>query len=153
MVISAIIHLVLNGFAMETPPLSASSAADSPNRRYLMGEYKLILHLLTVLEHGKQAKRYTDMAIDLCSHIQNLREAILNFKLRFEASPSHSVREMGLNYLIRYFYLIVFAEFVLQRRGSAVGKGAAVESEFSEWLQERREIPNLVAKPKNIGFS
>lgn len=149
MVISAIIHLVLNGIAVESPPLPPS-AAESPNRRYLGGDYKVILHLVTVLEHGKQAKRYADLAIDLCAHIQNLREAILNFKLR---PDSASAREMGLNYLIRYFYLIVFAEFVLQRREGALGRAPAAESEFSDWLRERREILNLVAKPKSIDFS
>lgn len=40
------------------------------------GEYKMILRLMSVLTHGKEAKRIADKAIDVMSGVQNLREAI-----------------------------------------------------------------------------
>jgi hypothetical protein len=36
----------------------------------------MILRLMSVLTHGKEAKRITDEAIDIMSGVQNLREAI-----------------------------------------------------------------------------
>ncbi|KAJ3193150.1 hypothetical protein HK101_005337 [Irineochytrium annulatum] len=41
--------------------------------------------LIGVLENGRLAKRLTDKAIDLCEHMQNLRSAIYDYKLRVEA--------------------------------------------------------------------
>jgi hypothetical protein len=58
---------------------------DRIKQRYLNGEYKLILQLLGVLENGRLAKKLTDSAIDLCEHMQNLRKAIFDYKLRVEA--------------------------------------------------------------------
>ena len=40
------------------------------------GEYKVILQLVSVLSHGKLAKRLTDRAIDQMQDVQNLRKAI-----------------------------------------------------------------------------
>lgn len=41
-----------------------------------LGEYKVILQLVSVLSHGKLAKRLTDRAIDQMQDVQNLRKAI-----------------------------------------------------------------------------
>ncbi len=41
-----------------------------------VGEYKVILQLVSVLSHGKLAKRLTDRAIDQMQDVQNLRKAI-----------------------------------------------------------------------------
>ena len=52
--------------------------------RLLNGDFKIILRLLRVLQHGRLAKRLTDSAIDHCQHIQNIREAIYEYKIRYE---------------------------------------------------------------------
>ncbi len=43
------------------------------------GEYKVILQLVSVLSHGKLAKRLTDRAIDQMQDVQNLRKAIYEY--------------------------------------------------------------------------
>ena len=75
-----------------------------------------------------------DSCIDKCSHIQNLRGCIWDYSRR-EA-------ERGLSYLIRYFYLIAFAEYLIEER----------QETFTAWLDDRREITNLVAKRERIDF-
>lgn len=40
------------------------------------GEYKTILQLVTVLSHGKRAKRLTDRVINAMEGVQNLRRAV-----------------------------------------------------------------------------
>ena len=74
--------------------------------RYQNGEYKMVLQLIGVLAYGKLSKRLTDKAIDACDHIQNLRVAIHDYKLRVEAldpvTPKYlQLREIGLN--CKYF--------------------------------------------------
>ena len=49
------------------------------------GEYKVILQLVSVLSHGKLAKRLTDRAIDQMQDVQNLRKAIYEYVPLFMA--------------------------------------------------------------------
>ncbi|KAI9144841.1 inositol hexakisphosphate-domain-containing protein [Paraphysoderma sedebokerense] len=105
--------------AQQSLTRQSSSEDMSFREQYLRGEYKIILQLLSVLSHGKLSKRITDFSIDSCSHMQNLMSAIYDYKLRVESSEIGSkkywmYRETGLNYLIRYFYLIVFTDYLIE---------------------------------------
>ncbi|KAJ3072961.1 hypothetical protein HDU98_002548 [Podochytrium sp. JEL0797] len=122
------------------------SARDT--ERYNNGEYKIILQLLGALEHGRIAKKLTDRAIDKCEHLQNLRIAILDYKMRLEALEVHTpkwkaMRAVGLNYLMRYFYLIVFADYLIEEMSDSVDWPAKPKQKFALWLAERREILNI----------
>ena len=130
---------------------------DDPRKRYMAGEWKVILQLVAVLQYGKLAKKLTDKAIDMCEHLQNLRVAISDYKLRIDAlemgTKKHDVLfEIGCNYLVRYFYLIAFADYLLEvwprsgRKGlvSEEGLQEPRKQMFSEWLSDRREIVNLI---------
>lgn len=146
--------------------------------RYENGEYKIVLQLVSVLTYGKLAKRLTDQAINMCDHMQNLRKAVFDYKLRLDAIEDHnskkykSTRQVALNYLVRYFYLIVFANYLLEEMGnlsmaSSMETASAVSSStpdmevqesqdsivdedarkmttFNEWLKGRREIINIL---------
>ncbi|CAO3608947.1 unnamed protein product [Cunninghamella echinulata] len=145
--------------------------------RYLNGEYKIILQLVSVLTYGKLAKRLTDQAINMCDHMQNLRKAIYDYRIRMESMEDRrskkylTTREVALNYLVRYFYLIVFADYLLEEAASptcSIGhndeykysndddddemktKEIVTEDEanklttFKEWLDNRREIQNII---------
>lgn len=89
----------------------------------LAGEYKTILQLVSVLSHGKMAKRLTDRAIDLMQDVQNIRKAIYeyvpdatldilpladhwstSYKLKVNAcekgsSKQRKLMDIGINYL------------------------------------------------------
>ncbi|KAI8336649.1 inositol hexakisphosphate-domain-containing protein [Chlamydoabsidia padenii] len=133
--------------------------------RYLNGEYKIILQLVSVLTYGKLAKRLTDQAINMCDHMQNLRRAIYDYRLRMESMEDRqsrkffTTREVGLNYLVRYFYLIVFADYLLEEVASptcSMETKDSVEEDivtpqdaqklttFKTWLDARREITNII---------
>jgi protein-tyrosine phosphatase len=121
-------------------------AIDGPSEEeaYLQGEYKIILQLVGVLSHGKTAKRLTDGAIDLMQDVQNLRKAIYDNKLKAEACEKGSAKytklfNLGANYLYRYGTLIVFANYLIERRF-----GEASQDTFPEWLSEHREITKLL---------
>ena len=117
-------------------------AISGAKNRFLDGEYKLIMHLIQILPLGRKAKEAVDLAIDSCDHIQNLREAIYDYKLKYEKLCNQKLHEIGLNYLIRYFYLIAFANWVLE----------CEKTSFSIWLSERPEIDRLIEDRNVLDF-
>ncbi|TBU33470.1 inositol hexakisphosphate-domain-containing protein [Dichomitus squalens] len=128
--------------------LGQYDSIDGPSEEeaYLQGEYKVILQLVSVLSHGKLAKRLTDRAIDQMQDVQNLRKAIYDYKLKMSACEKGSAKQrklmdIGVNYLYRYGTLIVFANYLIEIR-----EGKTAEVNFPEWLQERREITMLLGR-------
>ncbi|KAJ1512186.1 hypothetical protein HMI56_004394 [Coelomomyces lativittatus] len=120
-----------------------------------VGEYPLILRLVSVLNFGKLAKFIADSVLDACSHMQNLRDAIAQFQLRLTSlSPNtheyDSTKQIGINYLVRYFYLIAFAGYLLELSVPADDEdfksnaSIQVNIKFSDWLKERREITAIL---------
>lgn len=111
---------------------------------YKRGEYRIIIKLLAVLGHGKLAKGLADHAIDKCEQVQNLRQAIFDFKTRLLAVQNNLTRkyldmaEVAINYLMRYFYLITFADYLLE--SYSVGYENLT---FVEWLSSHQEIVHL----------
>lgn len=84
------------------------------------GEYRCILQLVGVLNHGRLAKTLLDRAIDRMETIQNLRKAISMMKLRADNAEPGSKRHTQLrtvlnNYLARYGYLIAFTSYLLDK--------------------------------------
>ena len=121
---------------------------ESDRERFLRGDYKIILQLISVLPHGKLSKLLVDRAIDTCQHIQDIRGAIVDFKLRLQplevgSKKYESIFKVGVNYLVRYFYLITFTDYLLERNNTP-GPEKASFPLFSEWLADRREIVNIV---------
>ncbi|ORX37949.1 inositol hexakisphosphate-domain-containing protein [Kockovaella imperatae] len=140
----------------------------SESTQYLNGEYKTILQLVTVLSHGKQAKRITDKVINLMEGVQNLRRAVYecvtkcpsvktvhhelnypcSFKLKVDAAEIGSAKYSALmkqatNYLYRYGTLIVFANFLLEMKE----KGTTLEeTDFPAWLTYHREISSVLSR-------
>lgn len=151
MVISVLLYLVRNQHLVPSPELLTESLEDlsltseEERERYLAGEYKIITKVASVLEHGKKAKRLLDAAIDRCSHVQNLRTAIYDFKLQEGGGR-------GLNYLLRYFFLVVFAEYLVELHANN-GSPELEGSSFVAWLNERREITNMVSRRDLLDFS
>ncbi|KCV69402.1 hypothetical protein H696_03833 [Fonticula alba] len=96
------------------------------DRRFQAGEYLVVMDLVRLLYGGKTAKRLTDQAIDSFSHVQNLRTAIhrlIEGYERLKSSPGaghkraeiHEAEHVTVNYLHRYFLLITFNSYLLER--------------------------------------
>lgn len=176
MVVASLLSMILSNDAISdmadsfmvdtTNPFDTSYSNDDNDEsheerdRYENGEYRVILQLVSVLSYGKLAKRLTDQAINMCDHMQNLRKAIYDYKLRIEAMDQGSkkwraAKEVAVNYLVRYFYLIVFANYLLEEMGhtsiesededeNTAFKEARKLTTFKEWLKGRREIVNII---------
>ena len=144
---------VFNGF--DELSIERIGTPDSLNQfQYLKGEYRIILQLIAVLRHGKFSKKLTDLCIDECGHVQNLRTTIYDYKLKIENGNNSNMLNVGINFLVRYFYLITFADYLLEqtvnlnRRGRIEGNNVKPKIRFSDWLDQRREITNILKKMK-----
>ncbi|KAH9386636.1 uncharacterized protein NEMAJ01_1532 [Nematocida major] len=80
-------------------------------------EHEIISRLVQVLPMGREGKNLVDEMIQECDHIQNVYEAIAKQK-------------DSAGYLARYFYLLCFGSFLLEKE----------ERTFSEYLGNRTEI-------------
>lgn len=93
---------------------------------------------------GRASKAVADEGIDLCAHVQNLRDSIGHYHAKSMSGAGDESAKFGAlarQYLLRYFYLIVFAEYLASRQGDGIRRES-----FQEWLNARREIRNLAAK-------
>nr|KIR85732.1 hypothetical protein I308_03840 [Cryptococcus tetragattii IND107] len=116
--------------------------------QYLNGEYKTILQLVTVMSHGKEAKRITDRAINLMEGVQNLRKAIYDFKLQVDAAEPGSAKHKAqttraINYLYRYGALVVLANFLLEMKEEGI---PLEKTDFPAWLEKHREIRTVLSR-------
>ncbi|KAI9099760.1 inositol hexakisphosphate-domain-containing protein [Phlyctochytrium arcticum] len=139
--------------ALTTTLTPLPDEATIARQRYTSGEYKLILQLVAVLQHGKLAKRLADRAIDACEHIQNLRVAVYDSKLRVEAlrigdPKREKMMEIAINYLVRYFYLIVFAGYLLE-----VWAGEVPELGLPTMKETAKSVTQTVQEMEEKGFS
>merc|ERR1719295_1252973 len=94
--------------------------ADDP---MVNGEFEVIKELLEKLPGAREAKTKVDRTIDLCggpprgTGLQNLRECIIETKWKYDVAPEDKQKEwkqMILNFMQRYFYLICFATYALE---------------------------------------
>lgn len=88
-------------------------------------QYRIISKLTQALPMGRESKNLVDSIIKECDHIQNIYEAI-------------SSRKNDNGYLMRYFYLICFGSFLLEKE----------EETFSQYLSNRIEI-DVIAKEED----
>eukprot|EP01117_Protostelium_nocturnum_P004484 TRINITY_DN1619_c0_g1_i2.p1 TRINITY_DN1619_c0_g1~~TRINITY_DN1619_c0_g1_i2.p1 ORF type:complete len:446 (+),score=78.21 TRINITY_DN1619_c0_g1_i2:683-2020(+) len=119
---------------------SGIRASQAPN--YINGEYSVILQLVGLLPDGPFIKYQVDRAIDACSQVQNLREAIVECRdIWLKGGPnSQKFLDRGLNYLERYWWLIVFNAYLSEQ--SPLGFKQA----FPDWMKGRWGFKRLLKK-------
>jgi len=113
-------------------------------QRYIRGDYAAITTLVKVLDNGNEAKRSIDSVIDICDDMQNLREAILPFKVQSESTDKSPMQRAaaynrGVHYLRRYYQLVEFIEYVF----SISPEDRASMASFNQWLQGRQELRSI----------
>lgn len=141
MVISSVMYYVLSCKENHPTHIKENCQKGSLKSRYMSGWYKSIIDLLQLLEHGVDAKKLVDSCIDSCMHIQNLRTAIYDYRLNFGKKDHRSV-----NYLMRYMFLIIFTNFLLEQPRLKSEKPGV--NDFSRWIYERRELRNIMTREK-----
>ena len=138
--------LLFNGFTnfhkMKNHHLTHSPVEGSKS-------FKVIHNLLRVLPHGLSSKDQVDKAIDRCSQFENLRDSILEYKIKamnchvFEIKQDYI--EKAIYYLEQYFSLIAFAEYI-QEMLSVFDENSLdfkFYMSFKQWADQRQEIWTL----------
>lgn len=119
-------------------------------RKAHMGNYQVILSLLSSIEQGKETKAIVDTIIDSCDDVVNLREMIVELRMQYSVSTAdESTRinwlDRALQALERYFFLIAFARYVEEEQAGSTGK------RFADWLLARPEIWNQIQVMRRRG--
>ncbi|KAK4766546.1 hypothetical protein SAY87_008188 [Trapa incisa] len=113
------------------------------------GEYAVIRSLIRVLEGGLEGKRQVDKVIDKCSSMQNLREAIGNYRNNILRQSDEMKREASLSffveYLERYYFLICFAVYIHSER-EALHSSSLGQSSFADWMKARPELYSIIRR-------
>lgn len=138
------IGMVVAGIISEKRKLEAMGSKEA--EKYLekkqrdivyKDEHLVITKLLQVLPNGRESKNITDTAVQKCSHVQNIYEAIRD----------HDEKCGSRSYLTRYFYIICFASFLLHgaRPGSRRPEGEhKPKHTFKMYLEDRPEITAIL---------
>eukprot|EP01112_Ceratiomyxa_fruticulosa_P019295 TRINITY_DN6298_c0_g1_i8.p1 TRINITY_DN6298_c0_g1~~TRINITY_DN6298_c0_g1_i8.p1 ORF type:complete len:1335 (+),score=311.73 TRINITY_DN6298_c0_g1_i8:1509-5513(+) len=127
---------------------------------YLNGDFNLIIRLAQILEGGLRTKAIVDQVINVCGTFQNLRTCIFAVKekipeISLAASTEWSNKNAALYekirtacevtyfYLIRYFYLIAFCEYLQD-----FSLSSTQNITFVEWMEARSEIQLLLSESR-----
>ncbi|KDN52550.1 hypothetical protein K437DRAFT_272412 [Tilletiaria anomala UBC 951] len=113
------------------------------------GDFGIIRQLSGLLDEGLESKALVDTAVDACSQVTNLREAILIERVQYaaqsgrldpEGKTSRSHLQKALRALERYYFLVAFASYV------NASKTAVFDHRFVVWLKARGEIWNSILR-------
>ncbi len=73
--------------------------------------------------------------------IGDMRRDYQRCREEFQNHQSISTKLLGLNYLQRYFYCLLYTAFLLE----AEEKDGGGEADFMDWFAERSELSHLLA--------
>ncbi|MBA0589787.1 hypothetical protein Gorai_018517, partial [Gossypium raimondii] len=114
-------------------------------RAFGINDILLLWKITRLFDNGVECREALDAIIDRCSALQNIRQAVLQYRKVFnQQHVEPRVRRVALNrgaeYLERYFCLIAFAAYL----GSEAFDGFCGQGEclmtFEDWLHQRPEI-------------
>ncbi|XVF72883.1 hypothetical protein PTKIN_Ptkin12aG0156300 [Pterospermum kingtungense] len=115
------------------------------SRAFGINDILLLLKITRLFDNGVECREALDAIIDRCSALQNIRQAVLQYRKVFnQQHVEPRVRRVALNrgaeYLERYFRLIAFAAYL----GSEAFDGFCGQGEcmmtFKNWLHQRPEV-------------
>jgi len=130
-------------------PLPRTQDDDDP---FIKGEFDVIKELLEKIPEAKEGKRKVDRVIDICgpapkgTGLQNLRECIIETKWKYDVAPEEKQvvwKQMILNFMERYFYLICFATY------AAAHGPNGFEKSFVQWMDEHKELRTMIEEGKD----
>ncbi|XP_077240412.1 metal ion-binding protein isoform X2 [Tasmannia lanceolata] len=119
--------------------------AMDPHRAFGINDILLLRKITRLIDNGVECREALDAVIDRCSAMQNIRQAVLQYRKVFnQQHVEPRVRRLALNrgaeYLERYFRLIAFAAYL----GSAAFDSFCGQGEsrmtFKTWLHRRPEV-------------
>uniref|UniRef100_A0A4W3HHD5 Paladin-like n=1 Tax=Callorhinchus milii TaxID=7868 RepID=A0A4W3HHD5_CALMI len=153
MVICVLITWHIKGF----PEALEEELISVPDAKYTKGEFEAILQLVRILPNGNEMKKEVDRALDAVSDsmtpmMHHLRELIINIyrKVQFNSLSQNDGARLhlrSLQYLERYFYLILFNAYLhLEKQGGW-------QRSFKVWITEVAAPAGVFEILDKLGFS
>ncbi|KAM0753591.1 hypothetical protein T439DRAFT_322487 [Meredithblackwellia eburnea MCA 4105] len=128
--------------------LSSNPSLLENLRTALLGQYDIVLSLLSTLDHGTEHKKVVDWIVDHCDGLVNLRETVLDHRVRYASTAvldekmSGEHRAKALSALERYFFLISFSSYT---------HDTSFKISFSSWLSQRNEVAKMISRMRKTG--
>ncbi|CAN8267845.1 unnamed protein product [Cochlearia groenlandica] len=125
--------------------ISGRRTEEEQGHSFGMDDILLLWKITRLFDNGVESREALDAVIDRCSALQNIREAVLQYRKVFnqqhvEPRVRSGALKRGAEYLERYFRLIAFAAYL----GSETFDGFFVKGEskvsFKNWLHQRPEV-------------
>lgn len=120
-------------------------AIKHSSRAFGINDILLLWKITRLFDNGVECREALDAIIDRCSALQNIRQAVLQYRKLFnqqhvEPRERRVALNRGAEYLERYFRLIAFAAYL----GSEAFDGFCSQGEFrmtfKNWLHQRPEV-------------
>ncbi|KAG0482268.1 hypothetical protein HPP92_010352 [Vanilla planifolia] len=130
--------------AYSVPYASKSTCGEEIHRAFGIDDILLLRKITRLFDNGVDCRKVLDAVIDRCSALQNIRQAVLQYRKVFnQQHVESSVRKMALHrgaeYLERYLRLIAFAAYLgSEAFDGFCGQGPKIT--FKTWLHRRPEI-------------
>ncbi|KAL6968755.1 hypothetical protein U1Q18_034548, partial [Sarracenia purpurea var. burkii] len=129
--------------------LASGSVVDRPGKEpshaFGINDILLLWKITRLFDNGVECREALDAIIDRCSALQNIRQAVLQYRKVFnqqhvEPRERRLALNRGAEYLERYFRLIAFAAYL----GSEsfdwfCGQGES-RMTFKKWMNQRPEV-------------
>ncbi|CAM8986438.1 unnamed protein product [Rhodiola kirilowii] len=131
--------------ATSSSSILRSMIEDEKTRAFGINDILLLSKITRLFDNGVECREALDSIIDRCSALQNIRQAVLQYRKVFnQQNVEPRVRRIalyrGAEYLERYFRLIAFAAYL----GSEAFDGFCGQGEsrmtFRNWLHQKHEV-------------
>lgn len=132
-----------------SPALASGSNKGRPGKErshaFGMNDILLLWKITRLFDNGVECREALDAIIDRCSALQNIRQAVLQYRKVFnqqhvEPRERRLALNRGAEYLERYFRLIAFAAYLgSEAFDQFCGQGES-RMTFKNWLHQRPEV-------------
>ncbi|XP_052174922.1 uncharacterized protein LOC127789885 isoform X2 [Diospyros lotus] len=119
-----------------------------PSHAFGINDILLLWKITRLFDNGVECREALDAIIDRCSALQNLRQAVLQYREGFNqqhVEPKERRLELSraAEYLERYFRLIAFAAYLgSEAFDGFCGQGKS-KIRFKNWLHQRPEVQGM----------
>ncbi|CAM6102777.1 unnamed protein product [Calypogeia fissa] len=115
---------------------------------FVLDDIPIVRKITRLLENGVECREALDSVIDLCAVMQNIRQAILQYRRvfnqqNFEAHVRSRALNRGVEYLERYFMLIAFAAYLGSPAFDGYCQYGSSGMPFKQWLRQRPEVRQM----------
>lgn len=105
----------------------------------------LLWKITRFFDNGVECREVLDALIDRCSALQNIRQAVLQYRKLFnqqhvEPRERRVALNRGAEYLERYFRLIAFAAYLGSEAFDGFCEQGVAKITFKSWLHQRPEV-------------